>query len=192
MLFRSVFCQAQGGDQGTRAFIQNLYSAQMLNPEMTEWTLNSEAGIKAMQYVVDEVNAGHLTEGITYAGTPAIEAFVAGTVSGTLLWTPANAKNHAATLEENGIEVIAMPYPSDDETPDLEYYVGGPGSGKSFPGPGGGAVGRSPRGPDGDGRLSDAGLRGDAGVQGALAPVQVIFCSDFFEALSARTRSPWR
>lgn len=120
-----VFCQAQGGDQGTRAFIQNLYSAQMLNPEMTEWTLNSEAGIKAMQYVVDEVNAGHLTEGITYAGTPAIEAFVAGTVSGTLLWTPANAKNHAATLEENGIEVIAMPYPSDDETPDLEYYVGG-------------------------------------------------------------------
>ena len=40
--------------------------------------------------------------------------------------------------------------------------------------------------------LSDAGLRGDAGVQGAFAPVQVISFSDFFEDLSARTRILWR
>lgn len=120
-----VFCQNQGGDQGTRAFIQNLFSAQMVSPDLTEWTLNSEAGIKALQYAVDEVKAGHLTDGITYNGGGAIEQFVAGTVSGTLLWSPGLDKNNAAALEASGIEAIALPLPSDDGTPELEYLVNG-------------------------------------------------------------------
>lgn len=120
-----VFCQNQGGDQGTRAFIANLFSAQMVNPELTEWTINSEAGIKALQYVVDEVAEGRLTDGITYNGGGAIEQFVAGTVSGSLLWSPGLAKNNAAALEAAGVEALALPLPSDDGTPELEYLVNG-------------------------------------------------------------------
>ena len=120
-----VFCQNQGGDQGTRAYIMNLFSAQMVNPELTEWTINSEAGIKALQYTVDEVAAGRLTDGITYNGGGAIEQFVAGTVTGSLLWSPGLAKNNAEAIKASGFEAIALPLPSDDGTPELEYLVNG-------------------------------------------------------------------
>ena len=42
----TLFCQGQGGDQGTRAFISNLYGAEIANADMTEYTMNSEAGVK--------------------------------------------------------------------------------------------------------------------------------------------------
>ena len=47
----SVFCSGQGGDQGTRAFFSNLYSGSITNAEVTEYTVNSEAGVKALEYI---------------------------------------------------------------------------------------------------------------------------------------------
>ena len=45
----AVFCGGQGGDQGTRALINNLYGGTFTNPEHTEYTANSEENIKALE-----------------------------------------------------------------------------------------------------------------------------------------------
>ena len=56
-----VYCGGQGGDQGTRALAKNLYSAQFTNEDHTQWTMNSEAGIKGLQQLVDWCNEGLLS-----------------------------------------------------------------------------------------------------------------------------------
>ena len=45
----AVYCGGQGGDQGTRALINNLYGGTFTNPEHTEYTASSEENIKALE-----------------------------------------------------------------------------------------------------------------------------------------------
>ena len=45
----AVYCSGQGGDQGTRALVNNLYGGTFTNAEHTEYTLNSEENIKALE-----------------------------------------------------------------------------------------------------------------------------------------------
>lgn len=121
-----VFCMDQGGDQGTRAFVANLFSSSMTNANLSGYTINDANGVKAMQYIMDEVAAGNLANGASYNGGGAIEQFVSGTVSATLLWSPGLAMNNKDTLAANGIEAVAVPLPSDDGKPNAtEYLVNG-------------------------------------------------------------------
>lgn len=120
-----VFCSGQGGDQGTRAFFSNLYSTWITNDDLTAYIVNDEAGQKALKYIVDEVNAGDLSNGTPYNGGEAINQFTAGNVTETLLWGPGLAKTNADALKQNGIEALSVSLPSDDGTPELEYLVNG-------------------------------------------------------------------
>lgn len=56
-----VYCGGQGGDQGTRALVNNLYSGQFTNADHTAYTADSEENIKGLQLLVDLVNEGVLT-----------------------------------------------------------------------------------------------------------------------------------
>lgn len=120
-----VFCSGQGGDQGTRAFLANLYGSSITNKELTEYTVNDENGIKAMQYCMDQVKAGNLVNGSQYNGGEAIEQFVSGNVTMTLLWAPVNEVNNAETMEASGVVPLSLPLPSDDGVPELEFLVNG-------------------------------------------------------------------
>lgn len=42
----SLFSNGQGGDQGTRAFLANLYSGSITDPEVTKYTTDSEQMIR--------------------------------------------------------------------------------------------------------------------------------------------------
>jgi multiple sugar transport system substrate-binding protein len=121
----TLFCNGQGGDQGTRAFISNLYGAEIANAAMTEYTMNSPAGIKGLETAQKWIDEGILGNGVAYNGSGDIELFVSGTTSFTLCWGASTAKSNAATLADNGIETISLPFPSDDGTPALEYLVNG-------------------------------------------------------------------
>ena len=43
-----VYCGGQGGDQGTRALVYNLYSGRFTNEDFTVYTMNSEENIKGL------------------------------------------------------------------------------------------------------------------------------------------------
>lgn len=120
-----VFCSGQGGDQGTRAFLANLYSSSITDKALTKYTINDANGVKAMQYVMDQVAAGNLENGSAKNGGEAINDFVAGTVSSTLLWGAGNDLASADALKASGVEVYPVPLPSDDGKPELEYLVNG-------------------------------------------------------------------
>ena len=48
----AVFCGGQGGDQGTRALVNNLYGGTYTNAEHTAYTANSPENIKALEALV--------------------------------------------------------------------------------------------------------------------------------------------
>ncbi|MCH4887503.1 carbohydrate ABC transporter substrate-binding protein [Acidaminobacter sp. JC074] len=116
-----VFASSQGGDQGTRAFIANLYDSPITNDDLTAYTVNSDNGAKSLQWMKDMIEAGYLENGSAYDAGTAIDEFVAGRVAGTLLWSPGLQKIYA---EKYDFETVFLPYPNSAD-PKLEFLVGG-------------------------------------------------------------------
>lgn len=84
----SVYCNGTGGDQGTRAFVANLYDGTVMDDTLSEYTLGGLEGLKAMEYVLDAKEKGLILDGSLLTGTEAIENFVYGRASFTILWGP--------------------------------------------------------------------------------------------------------
>ena len=121
----SVFCGDSSGDQGTRAFISNLYDSSVMNSDMTAYDINDENGKKGFQLVYDMVKKGYLRNGSFRDATNVLESFAEGNSSFTLLWGPNQQLRYDYFLKSNDIETVEVPYPSEDGVPELEYLVNG-------------------------------------------------------------------
>lgn len=115
----AVYCNGQGGDQGTRALINNLYSGTFTNPEHTEYTANSEQNIKALEELAaqDGVNFD-----ASLVGGDEITLFRNGTLAMSLCWNAAqqtNTDTAEAGKTINGDNIIPMLFPSDDGATEL-------------------------------------------------------------------------
>ena len=62
-----VYCGAQGGDQGTRALVNNLYSDYYVNDDGTSYNANSANNVKALTLLQEMVNEGSLSANASYA-----------------------------------------------------------------------------------------------------------------------------
>ncbi|MCI9071509.1 MAG: extracellular solute-binding protein [Lachnospiraceae bacterium] len=105
----AVYCNGQGGDQGTRALVNNLYGGTFTNAEHTEYTANSEENIKALQLLLD-------MEGINYdasiVGGDEINMFCNGTLAMAFCWNVSQEKNN---LDKIGFDVLPMAFPSNGD-----------------------------------------------------------------------------
>ena len=115
----AVFCGGQGGDQGTRALINNLYSGTFTDAEHTKYTADSEENIKAL-----ELLAG--LEGVNFdpaiVGGDEIQLFRQGILDMAFCWNigmQLNTDNNDAGLTNDGDEIVCMAFPSDDGVPEL-------------------------------------------------------------------------
>ncbi len=111
-----VYCGGQGGDQGTRALASNLYSAAYTNPEHTEWTMNSEAGVKGLQLLVDMTKAGTLSYDAGIVASDELQLFANGTIGMSFCWNASNEANYASQV---AFTPYALAFPSDDGVPEL-------------------------------------------------------------------------
>lgn len=121
----TVFCSGQGGDQGTRAFISNLYGSQITNPEISEYTINDANGVKAMEKVKEWVDKGWMLNGSAYNGGEDIDQFCSGNTAFTTLWGSNLANTNGEKLKNGGVTSISVPLPSENGKPALEYLVNG-------------------------------------------------------------------
>ena len=111
----AVYCAGQGGDQGTRALVNNLKGGTFTNAEHTEYTWNSAENIAALQALVD-------CEGIEFdagiVGGDEIALFYQGQLNMAFCWNIAqqlnpNTADTGAGLTVNGDEILFMAFPSD-------------------------------------------------------------------------------
>ncbi len=114
----AVYCVGQGGDQGTRALVNNLGGGTFTNAEHTEYTWGSEENINALKALYDnpaiEYNAG-------IAGGDEIALFYNGTLNVAFCWNIAqqlnpNSANTGAEKTANGDDIMFMAFPSANGT----------------------------------------------------------------------------
>ena len=121
----SLFSNGQGGDQGTRAFLANLYSGSITDEGVTKYTTDSEQMAKALAKAAGWIKDGYMMNGSQYAGGDDIQNFANGQTSYTILWGPAQNGIQGQLLEASKVEVLEVPFPSEDGKAALEYLVNG-------------------------------------------------------------------
>jgi multiple sugar transport system substrate-binding protein len=115
----AIYCSGQGGDQGTRALINNLYSSTFTNADHTAYTADTPENIKALEelYAQDGINFD-----ASIAGGDEITLFRNGTLAMAFCWNAAqqtNSDNSAAGTTNDGDTILPMLFPSDDGETEL-------------------------------------------------------------------------
>ena len=123
----AVYCVGQGGDQGTRALVNNLYGGTFTNAEHTAYTWDDPLNIKALKALYDQ-------DGIAYDaslnGGDEIALFYNGTLKMAFCWNIAqqlnpNSADTGAGLNLNGDEIVFMAFPSEDGVAKLQGGIWG-------------------------------------------------------------------
>ena len=123
----AVFCNGQGGDQGTRALVNNLYGGTFTNAEHTAYTWDDAKNIKALKALYDQ-------NGIAYdasiVGGDEIANFYNGIFKMAFCWNIAqqlnpNSAGNGAGKTANGDEIVFMAFPSEDGTAKLQGGIWG-------------------------------------------------------------------
>ncbi len=114
----AVYCVGQGGDQGTRALVNNLKGGTFTNPEHTEYTWGSDENIAALKWLYDNPAIAY-DPGI--AGGDEIALFYNGTLNVAFCWNIAqqlnpNSANTGAEKTLNGDDIMFMSFPSANGT----------------------------------------------------------------------------
>ena len=109
-----VFCAGQGGDQGTRALINNLYGGTFTNADHTAYTADSPENIQALEllYGLDGIEFDP-----SLVGGDEIALFYNGTLKMAFCWNIAqqlnpNTADTGAELTIDGEKIVFMSFPS--------------------------------------------------------------------------------
>ena len=115
----AVYCAGQGGDQGTRALVNNMYGGTFTNADHTAYTWDDPANIKALEQLKS-------MDGIAFdaslAGGDEIAKFYQGTLKMAFCWNIAqqlNSDNNDAGLTNSGDEIFPMAFPTASGDPKL-------------------------------------------------------------------------
>ncbi len=111
-----VYCGGQGGDQGTRALVNNLYSGKYTDEGHTKYTADSAENVKALQKLQDMNKAGLVTFDPALQASDELQMFANGTAAMSFCW---NASNEASYASQTQFTPYAMNFPSDDGKAEL-------------------------------------------------------------------------
>ena len=106
-----VYCGGQGGDQGTRALVNNLYSGTYTTADHTAYTANSAENVKALELLQKLNSEKALTFDPALQASDELQMFANGTAAMTFCW---NASNEATYAEQVTFTPYAMNFPTDD------------------------------------------------------------------------------
>lgn len=107
----ALYCNGQGGDQGTRALINNLYGGKFMNNDYTAYALESAENVKAVETLVaqDGINIDSAIN-----ASDEINNFRNGTFAMSFCWNAAqqnNTANGPAGTTNDGSRILPMQFP---------------------------------------------------------------------------------
>ena len=111
-----VYCGGQGGDQGTRALVNNLYSGKFTNEDYTVYTADSAENVKALEELKAKADEGLISYDAGIVASDELQLFANGTIAMSFCWNAANEANYASQVQ---FTPYAMAFPSDDAQPEL-------------------------------------------------------------------------
>lgn len=116
------YTKSQAGDQGPRAYVSNLFNSWITNPEVTQYTINDDNGVKALEWIKSAYDQGLLGEGVSQEAKDALEAFKSQKAVSTILFSPGLAAANAEGL----FNYKFLPFPNESGKATYEYLVAGP------------------------------------------------------------------
>lgn len=123
----AVYCTGQGGDQGTRALVNNLYGGTFTDAEHTKYTWDDPLNIQALEKLYE-------LDGIDYdaslAGGDEIALFYQGRLKMAFCWNIAqqlnpNNADTGAGKTITGEEIAIMAFPTSSGDPKLQGGIWG-------------------------------------------------------------------
>ena len=118
-----LYSKSAAGDQGPRAFVSNLFSSWITNDDVTEYTINDEGGVKALEWIQEVTPNGILGQGTALEAKDALEYFKSGKAATTILYSPGL---YAQDEAEESLTARFVAFPNVDMSPRYEYLVAGP------------------------------------------------------------------
>ena len=117
----AVFCKDQGGDQGTRALINNLYGGAFTAADHSAYDWANEENIKALEKLYAWDNEGIFCFDPSLAGGDELALLYNNTLNVANCWNIAQQLNPAAAntgagLALNGDEIMFVSFPSQNGT----------------------------------------------------------------------------
>lgn len=122
------YYKTMGGDQGTRAFLVNLFgNANLLNEDYSKYIFNSPQAVKNLAWTIDAMREGLLLDGAELTSNDAISMFAESKAAHTILYSPQLNKMYDGKRNYKGKDFtpIYMPFPNDSSAPLLEFLAGG-------------------------------------------------------------------
>jgi len=122
------YYKTQGGDQGTRAFLVNLFgNVSLLNNDYSRYTFNTPQAVRNVDWTVQAMKRGLLLDGKDLTSNDAISMFVSAKAVHTILYSPQLNKMNDGKRRYKGKDFtpIYMPFPNDADAPLLEFLAGG-------------------------------------------------------------------
>ncbi len=123
----AVYCGGQGGDQGTRALINNLYGGTFTTADHTKYTWDDEANIKAITELHDNKNVKF---DAAAAGGDEIKLFYQGILKIANCWNiqqqlDPNSAGTGVGKTVTGDEIVCMAFPTESGEPKLQGGIWG-------------------------------------------------------------------
>ncbi len=117
----AIYCVGQGGDQGTRALVNNLYGGTFTNPEHTQYTWDAPENVEALAKLYELDQKGIIKYDAGIAGGDEIALFYNGTLNVAFCWNIAqqlnpNTANTGAEKTASGDDIMFMSFPSANGT----------------------------------------------------------------------------
>ena len=118
----SIYCKGQGGDQGTRALVNNLYSGTFTDPDHNRYTVNSSENIKALELLRG-------MEGISFdsdlVGADEVERFCDGKLAMAFCWNVFMEVNQTVSNPNLNFDIFPMAFPTNDGEVNLQGGIWG-------------------------------------------------------------------
>ncbi len=117
-----IYTGGQGGDQGTRALVSNLYDAPFTTDDHSGYLINQAFGIMGLELLQEMVNNASLSHNDTMVATDELKAFAKEKTAITLAW---NATNEILYADLIDFTPFAMNFPSVDGKAELQGGIWG-------------------------------------------------------------------
>ena len=125
----AIFCKGQGGDQGTRALINNMYGGTFTNADHTAYTWDDPNNIKALEQLKSMPG---IAFDASLEGGDELKLMYQEILDMAFCWNIAQQLDPATAHGDpgrtiNGQEIVCMNFPSEDGTPVLQGGIWGLG-----------------------------------------------------------------
>ncbi|MCM1296117.1 MAG: extracellular solute-binding protein [Muribaculaceae bacterium] len=117
-----VYCRNQGGDQGTRALVTNLYGGSFTDKAHTSYTVNSWENRQALQLLYD-------LDGIVFDpdlnGADAVAQFCSQETAMCFCWNASLEMQQTINNPDFDFDVFPMAFPTNGNAPELQCGIWG-------------------------------------------------------------------